>query len=92
MWGSRAGVQVSKREFHTHILLVYARVEFLSCIKKKKSDKVTNRYIREIKPLQVFWSYYWKNKCELHGKKTNKIILIEGEKVNIGKYFILKKI
>ena len=34
--GVRAEVQVSRREFHTHIYLDYSRVEFLSCIKKKK--------------------------------------------------------
>ena len=36
MWEARAEVQVSSREFHTHIHLDYARVEFLSCKKKKK--------------------------------------------------------
>ena len=34
--GVRTEVQVSRREFHTHIHLDYVRVEFLSCIKKKK--------------------------------------------------------
>ena len=34
--GARAEVQVSKREFHTHIHLDYVRVEILSCIIKKK--------------------------------------------------------
>ena len=34
--GIRAGVQVSKREFHTHIHLDYVRVKFLYCIIKKK--------------------------------------------------------
>ena len=34
MWGAKAGVQVSRRKFHTHIHLDYAKVEFLS--KKKK--------------------------------------------------------
>ena len=37
MWGVRAGVQVSRRELHTYIHLDYVRVEFLSCIKKKKN-------------------------------------------------------
>ena len=32
----RTGVQVSKRELHTHIHLDYVRVEFLSCINKNK--------------------------------------------------------
>ena len=34
--GVRVGVQVSKRGLYTHIHLDYARVEFLSCIIKKK--------------------------------------------------------
>ena len=39
VWEARAGVQVSKREFRTHIHLDQARVEILSCIKKKKKKK-----------------------------------------------------
>ena len=36
MWGEvRVRVQVSRREFHTHIYLDYVTVEFLSYIKKK---------------------------------------------------------
>ena len=38
MWGARAGVQVSRSEFHTHIHLDYAKTEILSCIKKKKKN------------------------------------------------------
>ena len=34
VWVARAGVQVSRREFHTHIHLDYVRLEILSCIKK----------------------------------------------------------
>ena len=34
--GARVGVQVSKREFHTHIHLDYAKVEILSYKKNKK--------------------------------------------------------
>ena len=36
----RVGIQVSRKEFHTHIHLDYDRIEFLSCIKKKKFIKV----------------------------------------------------
>ena len=36
VWGVRVRVQVSRRDRHTHIHLDYARVEFLSCIKKIK--------------------------------------------------------
>ena len=36
MWGVNAGVQVSRREIHTHMHLDYARVEILSCKKKIK--------------------------------------------------------
>ena len=36
VWGVRAGIQVSRREFHTHIHLDWTRVKLLSCIKKKK--------------------------------------------------------
>ena len=35
MWKVRAGVQGSKRKFHTHIHLDYAKIEILSYIKKK---------------------------------------------------------
>ena len=31
------GIQVFRREFHTHIHLDYAKVKFLSFIKKKKN-------------------------------------------------------
>ena len=37
VWGVRTRVQVSKREFHTHVHLNYTRVEILSYIKKKNS-------------------------------------------------------
>ena len=37
VWGERVGVQVSRKEFHTHIHLDYARVEFY-LVKKKKKD------------------------------------------------------
>ena len=37
IWGIRAGVQVSRREFYTYIHVDYARVEFLFYIKKKNS-------------------------------------------------------
>ena len=36
---ARVGVQVSKSEFHTHIHLNYAKVQFLYCIKKIKKKK-----------------------------------------------------
>ena len=36
IWMARVGVQVSKSEFHTHIHLNYAKVQFIYCIKKKK--------------------------------------------------------
>ena len=36
VWGARDGVQVSRRELHTHIHLNQVRVEFLSYIKLKK--------------------------------------------------------
>ena len=34
---TKTGVQFFKRELHTYIHLDYVRVEFLFCIKKKKS-------------------------------------------------------
>ena len=37
VWGVSARIQVSRKEFHTHIHLNYIRVEFLSCIKKNKN-------------------------------------------------------
>ena len=36
VWGVRVGIQVFRRKFHTHRHLDYIRVEFLSCIKRKK--------------------------------------------------------
>ena len=36
MWGVRVGIQVFKRELHTHIHLDYAKVEILSYKKNKK--------------------------------------------------------
>ena len=39
MWEARVGVQVSRKEFHTYIHLDYDKVDFLSCIKKKKKIK-----------------------------------------------------
>ena len=38
VWGVKTGVQISKKELHTHIYLDYVRVEILSCIKKKKKN------------------------------------------------------
>ena len=40
MWEAKAGVQAFKKEFHTYIHLDYARVEILSCKKKKKIVQV----------------------------------------------------
>ena len=34
--GTMAKIQVSRREFHTHIHLDYTRIKFQSCIKKIK--------------------------------------------------------
>ena len=42
MWGARAGVQVSRRELHTHIHLDKVKVEILSCIQKKNLRHVTS--------------------------------------------------
>ena len=36
VWEVKTGVQVFRKELHTHIYVNYAKVEFLSCIKKKK--------------------------------------------------------
>ena len=41
MWEVRVGVQVSRRELHTHIQLDYVRIEFYLVFKKKKK-KVTH--------------------------------------------------
>ena len=41
VWGERVGVQVSKRELHTHIYLDYSRVEFYLVKKNKKNKKKT---------------------------------------------------
>ena len=34
VWGIKARIQVSKREFHVHIHLDYVKIKFLFCIKK----------------------------------------------------------
>ena len=48
MWMARVGVQVSRSEFHTHIHLNYAKVQFLYCIKKiKKKKKRSNNKERK---------------------------------------------
>ena len=39
VWRVRVGIQVSRRELHTHIYLNEAKVEILSCIKKRKEKK-----------------------------------------------------
>ena len=36
VWEVRAGVQVFRRELHAHIYLDQVKVEFISCIQKKK--------------------------------------------------------
>ena len=52
--GIRVGVQVSKREFYTHIHLDYVRIKFISCIKKKKvivgeqGSKAVNKVDKDI--------------------------------------------
>ena len=54
MWRVKVGVQVSRREFHTYIHLDYARIEILSCIKKKKKKK--KKKIKERNPLSILVS------------------------------------
>ena len=41
VWEVSAGVQVFRKELYTYIHLDYVRVEFLSCIKKKKKSNFT---------------------------------------------------
>ena len=53
MWEARVGVQVSRKEFHTYIHLDYDKVDFLSCIKKKKltlllMKKIINKHPKGI--------------------------------------------
>ena len=45
VWEPKAGVQVSRREFHTYIYLNYPRIEFLSCIKNNNNKVVIHIYI-----------------------------------------------
>ena len=40
VWGPKAEVQVSRREFHTLINLNYVRIEIISCIKKKNLNNL----------------------------------------------------
>ena len=39
VWGARTEIQISKREFHTHIHLDYVRIKILSFKNKKKKKK-----------------------------------------------------
>ena len=39
VWRAKVGIQVSRREFYTHIHLDYVRVEILSCKKRKKKKR-----------------------------------------------------
>ena len=50
MWGPRAEIQLSRREFHTHIYLDYTKVKILSCINKK---------IKEIMACYVFVFFFF---------------------------------
>ena len=43
VWEARVEIQVSRREFHTHIHLDYVKVKFLSCIKKNYKEKCVIR-------------------------------------------------
>ena len=40
VWGVRVGIQASRREFYIYIHLDKAKVEFLSCKKKKKKTQL----------------------------------------------------
>ena len=64
--GTKAGVQVSKREFHTRIHLDYVRVKFLSCIQKKKKNYTPFSHIhggshRKCESKEHQYNYY--SKC-----------------------------
>ena len=58
----RVGVQVSKRGLYTHIHLDYARVEFLSCIIKKKNVNCevinTNKNWKIVSFFVFFFTFY----------------------------------
>jgi len=56
VWGAKVGVQVSRKELHTHIYLDYVIVEFLSSIKKK--SKFFGYFFINIK-LKVFEALYF---------------------------------
>ena len=59
VWGkSRARVQVSIKKFHTHIYLDYARIEFLSCIQKKKKIIIIKDIIRHLSVLFLFVRFF----------------------------------
>ena len=48
------GIQVFRREFHTHIHLDYAKVKFLSFIKKKKIYLVLKTKELSIRDIYTF--------------------------------------
>ena len=47
MWGVRVGVQVSRRELHTHIQLEYVRIEFYLVFFFKKKVTHNQKEMRE---------------------------------------------
>ena len=51
VWGVSAGIQVFRRELHTHIHLNYTKVEFLSCIKKNKNKNKNENMLKNRIPL-----------------------------------------
>ena len=56
VWGVRVGVQASMREFYIYIDLDYARVEFLSC-KKKKKNSIALSVSMFLGYLKTQWNY-----------------------------------
>ena len=68
VYGVRVEIQISMREFQTHIHLNYIIVEFLFCIKKKMLEKVImNNFIKM--SLYLCYLLLFGNSHEVCGKK-----------------------
>ena len=78
MWEARVGVQVSRKEFHTHIHLDYDKVDFLSCIKKKKINTFINKKKKSINTLKVLILQKKKKDVKIFLRENKRQLMAEG--------------
>ena len=75
VWGTRGEVQVSRREFYTHIHLYQVRVEFISCIKKKKIWKLRKGSCQRVIYFILNVGLSIRCKVELYSSYPNSVML-----------------